>query len=790
MTERVSSLRLLALTSTLLFFAACGGGGDDGGGGGGDGSDTYFTVTTSAGSGGTITPESLSVAAGATASFTVTPEIDYAASAIGCGGTLDGNTFTTAPITSNCTVEASFTPNDTSNSGDPDDMPSKHVYVQDFWVYERIARIGEEGDIVDITADIVGQFSGEASETVNLDEDLRFEIYPALDAHLVNEDGEVRTDVDVVAGIISTPEGRALAALATPHPDAEGPITIGDKVSLDLTFLAEKLQPGDPMLVDFSFLQTLPAEDGLAEVGLQGPELLRLRLNEGRFNYLGEEVDGENVVLLYTNEFAVAVAGSTKMETPVKAQPMMDGFNQGITSCLGKTHTNCLKEYWKKFGGGATDSLKLIECNLGCGPDDEPDDNPIPGGEGDQTPWYPPTIKFPKISGDPHFRTFDGTGYSLQAVGEFVAARSDELEVQIRTGPRESSQKLSVVTAVAIEVGGRRLVVDAHGDSRVRVDGNPVPLNTFAGEGMEVGGAQVTLGINYLRVEAGTGDTVMVRRIRSNKFFDIWLEPAEASLSWVGLLGDRDDNPDNDFQLPEGTVLEKPLSNEALYKVFADAWRISDGESLFYYPAGMGTTDFTDLDFPSEYLGIDSLDPAQRLKAEIFCRSAGVVGKSALDECVFDFGFTGDPDYVGSALFYDIVEGIQSGIRDADGVLLGTHVSSQWEMGLSSEHAIGDVITHDCPWRTDLPPLSDWSWFCCSVIGTDTYAPASPVCMAALHAGKLERVDQLVDGWRYIEAGGIVLIEVVPGLESYTGTTRNNVWSINGNGYDRSFIFR
>ncbi|MFZ1640435.1 MAG: Calx-beta domain-containing protein [Candidatus Contendobacter sp.] len=67
------------------------------------------TVTATAGAGGTISPPSAPVNDGATTTFTVTPDPNYAIQAVaGCGGTLAGNTYTTGPITADCTVGASF----------------------------------------------------------------------------------------------------------------------------------------------------------------------------------------------------------------------------------------------------------------------------------------------------------------------------------------------------------------------------------------------------------------------------------------------------------------------------------------------------------------------------------------------------------------------------------------------------------------------------------------------------------------------------------------------------------
>ena len=69
-----------------------------------------YTVTPSAGANGTISPSApQTVNQNATTSFTVTPNSGYAiASVTGCGGTLSGSTYTTGPVTANCTVSATF----------------------------------------------------------------------------------------------------------------------------------------------------------------------------------------------------------------------------------------------------------------------------------------------------------------------------------------------------------------------------------------------------------------------------------------------------------------------------------------------------------------------------------------------------------------------------------------------------------------------------------------------------------------------------------------------------------
>ncbi len=72
---------------------------------------TAITITANAGTGGTITPATQNVTSGATAALTVTANSGYNINQVtGCGGSLVGNTYTTSPVTSSCTISASFTP--------------------------------------------------------------------------------------------------------------------------------------------------------------------------------------------------------------------------------------------------------------------------------------------------------------------------------------------------------------------------------------------------------------------------------------------------------------------------------------------------------------------------------------------------------------------------------------------------------------------------------------------------------------------------------------------------------
>src|SRR5690606_37041996 len=72
-------------------------------------SQNQYSVTATAGNGGSLTPTSQTIRHGSTTTLSVTPEAGFAiASVSGCNGTLNGNTFITGPVTEACNITATF----------------------------------------------------------------------------------------------------------------------------------------------------------------------------------------------------------------------------------------------------------------------------------------------------------------------------------------------------------------------------------------------------------------------------------------------------------------------------------------------------------------------------------------------------------------------------------------------------------------------------------------------------------------------------------------------------------
>lgn len=287
------------------------------------------------------------------------------------------------------------------------------------------------------------------------------------------------------------------------------------------------------------------------------------------------------------------------------------------------------------FGGTAAAALNAATATF--------DDTAASGGQ--IQPITSPIIKFliGLAGGDPHITTFDGVGYSFHALGEFVLARSavagDPFEVQIRAVPFVGSA--TVVGQAAARAGNDRVTFDITRPDPVRVNGLAAD---FAGGPLQLDGGVLseTAPGNWALV-FDTGETLSVGA-RSGGYVDVSLNPGgqRAPGTLQGILGDFDGDRADEFQLPDGTVLQRPIGQPTLYGLFADAWRVTDATSLMDYGAGEATGSFTRAVAPPAF-GLDDVPAEIRDRAEALVSAAGIVDPALRDFAVYDYLLTGDP---------------------------------------------------------------------------------------------------------------------------------------------------
>jgi hypothetical protein len=205
------------------------------------------------------------------------------------------------------------------------------------------------------------------------------------------------------------------------------------------------------------------------------------------------------------------------------------------------------------------------------------------------------------VWGDPHLVTFDGLAYDLQTAGEHLLVESDDGSVvlQTRHEPWGTSDRVSVVTAVALELTGLAVEIDA--DGTLTVDGQVATLANGDWIPLLDSAAISRDGNTYSIGWPGDSDErfrLDVKYGSDHLNLTPYLPPSLMG-SVSGLLGDGDGDPSNDLATSDGTVLEQPISSSTLYGTYADSWRITQQESLFTYEQGESTGTFTDLEFPS-----------------------------------------------------------------------------------------------------------------------------------------------------------------------------------------------
>lgn len=248
-------------------------------------------------------------------------------------------------------------------------------------------------------------------------------------------------------------------------------------------------------------------------------------------------------------------------------------------------------------------------------------------------------VRFPSaVWGEPHLVTMDGLQYDLQSVGEFVLAESEMYDVEIQARFAARGDNVSVIDQVAMDVNEHRVELGGH---ELIVDGEPRTL--ASGETLHLGNRSgvIRLAATWYVV---WDDGPIFRWDGGCCYASLGMIPGAPS-DLTGLLGDGDGDPNNDLRLRGGTQLPATASETVLHGEFADSWRISDDESLFTYPAGKGTADYTDLTFPSTVVTLHDLSSEQMEAGSDYCQDHGVPPGPQFNACILDIALTSDASF-------------------------------------------------------------------------------------------------------------------------------------------------
>ncbi len=196
----------------------------------------------------------------------------------------------------------------------------------------------------------------------------------------------------------------------------------------------------------------------------------------------------------------------------------------------------------------------------------------------------------------------------------------------------------SLPSAVAIKAGGERIGIY---QGKLKINARNVNEASFPI--VLEGGARVDKNGGEYRIIAPTGEWV---EVSGSSVLTIKVTVPKSRLSKMyGLLGNYNNNPNDDMKTRQGKVVGINPNYDQLYKEYGNSWRIPQPESLFAYEVGETTATFTNLNFPKKVLTLADFTTQQKQEAERVCRAAGVTASAMLESCMFDVLVTGDRSF-------------------------------------------------------------------------------------------------------------------------------------------------
>ncbi|XP_055859668.1 cubilin-like isoform X2 [Biomphalaria glabrata] len=252
------------------------------------------------------------------------------------------------------------------------------------------------------------------------------------------------------------------------------------------------------------------------------------------------------------------------------------------------------------------------------------------------------------ILGDPHFITLDDLNYTMNGWGEYTLMDipSRRFLLQGRTEKAETSNgtkiNATVFSAFAAKEGDNpafqvklssnksSMIIRAN-NTDITSDFYRLSNYTLVTENVGIRREDI-LNKTYVVASFPAGVTIIVQvGVRA---LEIDLE-VDKSLMYLttGLLGNFNGIPEDDFELPNGTVLPSNISEKVILEQFASWYKVTPNNSVFIYDAGQTTNDYQHPEFVPVFS--DTLSQAQVNEAVTLCGANN-------RECIYDYFVTRD----------------------------------------------------------------------------------------------------------------------------------------------------
>ncbi|XP_028416182.1 uncharacterized protein LOC114539806 [Dendronephthya gigantea] len=244
--------------------------------------------------------------------------------------------------------------------------------------------------------------------------------------------------------------------------------------------------------------------------------------------------------------------------------------------------------------------------------------------------------------GDPHFVTLDGKNYTFNGCGWYTyftgaipGTSGSSLVVQVRT-TRVEDINATVFTGVAIKEGNSEVVqvnLVKTGALHVRVNRERVYLQENS-TGF-VSGVFLSHSNKTLSISTPLGSGLRIRKAANNTLLTIVAAflPSYKNSS-LGLIGKWNDILEDDFTLPNGTVLPIDMSESEIFHKFGEKWRVPQNETIYQ------VIDDNDENYvcPDNFVAIFSEEALASIDEDLKREAESVCGNDVT--CLFDIAAT------------------------------------------------------------------------------------------------------------------------------------------------------
>ena len=230
--------------------------------------------------------------------------------------------------------------------------------------------------------------------------------------------------------------------------------------------------------------------------------------------------------------------------------------------------------------------------------------------------FVPPVVR--RANGDPHFVTMDNTSYDFNPVGEFIYLQAPELTVQVRitqyvdnTGIQKQGSYFSAFVIKSSTSEVVQVELTALKSLKVKVGNDFLYSGVWSFGNISIDFSNST----NVYVESSLGLKLQIQALNGLLHSIVMLEQRLKGKVY-GLIGNWDDNPENDLMLPNKTFIPTNSSTYDIHYQFGMTWATNESTSLFSYPEGLSWRDYQNANFVP-FFGIPP--PDSRCNGDMSC---------------------------------------------------------------------------------------------------------------------------------------------------------------------------